>query len=162
VAQERLRGSRHICWTDASQGRRREGLSGNNATDYYRFGYVDVRRTGNSYGTAVNPYASLPSSNPTAGPGGDGFDLAWAVDANGCPVGVGTVHFVRVYTSVLYNTGVFGETSTEVCGIYTAAGTGSGAATTDLEVYIDNPNYDESYRKHDYPNCVPISGLAEL
>ncbi len=120
-----------------------KGLSGNNATDYYRFGYVDVRRTGNSYGTAVNPYASLPSSNPTAGPGGDGFDLAWAVDANGCPVGVGTVHFVRVYTSVLYNTGVFGETSTEVCGIYTAAGTGSGAATTDLEVYIDNPNYDE-------------------
>ena len=63
------------------------GLSGANATNYYRFGYADVRANGSSYGTAVNPYATLPASAA----GGDGFDLSWAVDASGVPVSVNNV-----------------------------------------------------------------------
>lgn len=93
-------------------------------TDCYQWGYADVRENGNSYGTAINPYAS----NASVVAGGDGFDLSWAVDADGNPVSLDGVRYVRVYSSVYYYAGIFGETSTEVCGLYVANGTGSGAA----------------------------------
>lgn len=100
-------------------------------TDVYQWGYADVRVNGSQYGTVVNnPYAAAPSTD--AGAGGDGFDLSWAVDANGNPVQISSARYVRVYSAVLFSAGVFGETSAEVCGLYVANGTGSGAATTDL------------------------------
>lgn len=100
-------------------------------TDCYQWGYADVRANGNlGYGVAINPYASTAS----AVAGGDGFDLSWAVDSEGKPVNISDVHYVRVYSGVLYNAGIFGETSTEVCGIYTASQTGSGTASTYLYV----------------------------
>ncbi|MGX8708117.1 MAG: hypothetical protein ACSW72_05120, partial [Bacteroidales bacterium] len=95
-------------------------------TNDYRFGYADVRQNGTSYGTAINPYASLPASAS----GGDGFDLSWAVDTDGLPVNLTDVKFVRVYSAVLYNAGTFGETSTEVCGIYVASGSNTGNTNT--------------------------------
>ena len=98
-------------------------------TDVYQWGYADVRPNGSSYGTiANNPYEAAPSTQT----GGDGFDLSWAVDANGNPVQISSARYVRVYSAVLFSAGVFGETSAEVCGLYVANGTGSGAATTDL------------------------------
>ena len=110
-------------------------LTGANATDYYRFGYADVREIGSHYGKAINPYATAPSAGKqtaadgTTNCGGDGFDLAWAVDDSGNPVNMSSKHirFIRVYSAVLYNAGIFGETSAEVCGLYIATGTGSGA-----------------------------------
>ena len=100
-------------------------------TDVYQCVYADVRVNGSQYGTVVNnPYAAAPSTD--AGAGGDGFDLSWAVDANGNPVQISSARYVRVYSAVLFSAGVFGETSAEVCGLYVANGTGSGAATTDL------------------------------
>lgn len=103
-----------------------------NATAEYAFGYADVTPNGSpaTYGDAVNPYTPYTSGKT----GGDGFDLAWAVDiSTGRPVNVtGKVFkYVRVYSAVLDNA-TFGETSTEVCGIFTTAngGTGSGAATS--------------------------------
>ena len=111
-----------------------------NATAEYAFGYADVTPNGSpaTYGDAVNPYTPYTSGKT----GGDGFDLAWAVDiSTGRPVNVtGKVFkYVRVYSAVLDNA-TFGETSTEVCGIFTTAngGTGSGAATTDLVVKKGN------------------------
>ena len=95
-------------------------------TNFYRFGYADVRQNGTNYGVAVNPYATLPS----AAVGGDGFDLSWAVDAEGKPVTLTDVKFVRVYSAVLFNAPPFGETSTEVCGIYVASGQGTGQTTS--------------------------------
>ena len=94
----------------------------------YAFGYADVTPNGSpsNLGAPVNPYANNAS-------GGDGFDLAWAVDSNGNPVNVGKVYYVRVYTAVLDN-GYFGETSTEVCGIFTTYGSNGSAATTDLTI----------------------------
>ena len=80
----------------------------------------------------MNPYAVAASSTTEAS--GDGFDLSWAVDDNGVPVKLEGVRYVRVYSGVLFSAGVFGETSTEVCGLYVANGTGSGAATTSLKV----------------------------
>ena len=91
-----------------------------NTTADYAFGYADVTPNGSpaSYGDAVNPYTPYTSSKT----GGDGFDLEWAVDSNGLPVDVTgkTFRYVRVYSAVLDN-GTFGETSTEICGIFTTA-----------------------------------------
>lgn len=101
-------------------------------TDVYQWGYSDVRPNGSEYGTILNnPYAAAPSTQT----GGDGFDLSWAVDDNGVPVKLEGVRYVRVYSGVLFNAGIFGETSTEVCGLYVtsnkiSAGAGTTAAPT--------------------------------
>ena len=92
-----------------------------NTTATYAFGYADVTPNGSptTYGDAVNPYTLYT----TAKTGGDGFDLEWAVDpATKMPINVNgkTFRYVRVYSAVLDN-GQFGETSTEVCGIFTTA-----------------------------------------
>ena len=92
-----------------------------NTTASYAFGYADVTPNGSptTYGNAVNPYTAYT----TAKTGGDGFDLEWAVDpSTKLPVDVTgkAFKYVRVYTAVLDN-GTFGETSTEVCGIFTTA-----------------------------------------
>ena len=101
-------------------------------TDVYQWGYADVRVNGSAYGTAINPYASAAS----VGNGGDGFDLSWAVKADGTPIALSSVRYVRVYSAVLFSAGVFGETSAEVCGLYVANGDGSGAATTTPTVKV--------------------------
>lgn len=91
-----------------------------NVTAEYGFGYADVTPNGSpsNLGDAVNPYTAYTNGKT----GGDGFDLEWAVDiTTGMPVSVEgkTFHYVRVYSNVLDN-GTFGETSCEVCGIFTA------------------------------------------
>ncbi len=42
------------------------------------------------------------------------FNLDWAVDAEGRPVHLSGVHFIRVYTGLNQYCGAIGETSTEV------------------------------------------------
>lgn len=101
-----------------------------NVTDDYLFGYADVRNVGsNKDGTACNPYASVPTSGTASVLGGDGFDISWAVNSNGEPVNLTSVKYVRVYTSatldendltLMPTPGIFGETSTEVCGMFVA------------------------------------------
>lgn len=113
-----------------------------NASEY-TFGYADVHGNG-TYGEASNPYAA---GQNTAG--GDGFDISWAVNSDGTPVSLSSVKYVRVYTSAgikydattgnpyIFVHDAFNETSTEVCGVYVASGTGSGAPTTSTNsVYI--------------------------
>ena len=95
-------------------------------TDVYQWGYADVRVNGSAYGTAINPYASAAS----VGNGGDGFDLSWAVDENGVPVPMPSAKYIRVYSAVLFNAGMFGETSAEVCGLYRTSNTITGGAGT--------------------------------
>ena len=96
-------------------------IADSDTTADYAFGYADVTPNGspNTYGDAVNPYTPYTSDKT----GGDGFDLEWAVDIEtGLPVDVTgkTFHYVRVYSAVL-DFGRFGETSTEICGIFTTA-----------------------------------------
>lgn len=95
-------------------------------TDVYQWGYADVRVNGTAYGTAINPYASAASEVS----GGDGFDLSWAVDANGVPHPMTSARYIRVYSAVLFNAGIFGETSAEVCGLYRTSNTITGGAGT--------------------------------
>ncbi len=96
-------------------------------TDVYQWGYADVRVNGSAYGTAINPYASAAS----VGNGGDGFDLSWAVDENGEPVSISSAKYIRVYSAVLFNAGIFGETSAEVCGLYVANSASSNVGVSD-------------------------------
>lgn len=110
-------------------------IADSDTTADYAFGYADVTPNGSpsEYGEAVNPYTPYTSDKT----GGDGFDLAWAVDiATGEPVNLSgqKVKYVRVYSAVL-DFGRFGETSPEITGIFTARGTSGSAATTDLEVW---------------------------
>jgi hypothetical protein len=100
--------------------------AGNGASNY-TFGYADVHANGSSYGTAANPYAATNSSN-----GGDGIDIAWAVNEDGTPAtNVTNIRFVRIYTGVAQMNGIFGEISTEVCGVYkTLANTVTNNSTT--------------------------------
>ena len=44
------------------------------------------------------------------------FNLEWAVDASGAPIGLAGIHFVKVYTGVNQYCGGLGETSTEIMG----------------------------------------------
>lgn len=114
-----------------------------NATAEYAFGYADVTPNGSpaTYGDAVNPYTPYTSGKT----GGDGFDLAWAVDiSTGLPVNVtGKVFkYVRVYSAVLDNA-TFGETSTEVCGIFTTANKASASVGTTAAptITVDGDTY---------------------
>ena len=112
-------------------------------TDVYQWGYADVRPNAPRgadavYGQAVNPYAVAASSTTEAS--GDGFDLSWAVDDDGRPVSLEGVRYIRVYSGVLFSAGVFGETSTEVCGLYVANAESSsvGMTAAPTSVSIDN------------------------
>ena len=110
-------------------------------TDVYQWGYADVRPNAPRgadavYGQAVNPYAVAASSTTEAS--GDGFDLSWAVDDNGRPVRLEGVRYIRVYSGVLFSAGVFGETSTEVCGLYVANAESSSVGTSaNVELWAD-------------------------
>lgn len=144
-------------------------------TDVYQWGYADVRPNAPRgadavYGQAVNPYAVAASSTTEAS--GDGFDLSWAVDDDGRPVSLEGVRYIRVYSGVLFSAGVFGETSTEVCGLYVANGTGSSTITNDLaimdsnerEVVTANMGYKEvdagSYALASGADVVMVNGVA--
>jgi hypothetical protein len=90
----------------------------------YAFGYADAHPNGSAtYGEAVNPY-----TNPTSG--GDGIDISWAVNANGEPVNLASIRFVRVYTSTIAVNTSLGEVSTEICGVYKANPASSSVGTT--------------------------------
>lgn len=100
-------------------------------TNDYQFGYFDVHVNGSGYGVAQNPYTITNTDN-----GGDGFDIAWAVDSNGKPVNLTHITKVRVYTAAALTSdgkkfttpSIFGETSAEFCGLFKA--TESTTATT--------------------------------
>lgn len=94
----------------------------------YAFGYADATPVPSvKDGTPVNPYTPYTSDKD----GGDGFDLAWAVEIGGTtPVKIDNAKYVRIYSAVLYNTGIFGETSPEITGIFRAAGTTTETASS--------------------------------
>ena len=71
-------------------------VSGQNVQRILDFGYVDNKPNTDLEGTS--------------------FDISWAVDADGQPVALQTIDFVRVYNAVDEILGMTGELSTEVAG----------------------------------------------
>lgn len=76
------------------------------------FGYCDNHATNGDLTRAHNPYYADENGDPT-----DGFDISWAVDAEGNSVTLDHIDFVKVYNSVNRSCGWLGEASTEVAGI---------------------------------------------
>ncbi len=119
----------------------------------YGFGYCDVHPNNTLGGTiAYNPYQSFTDANDykskTEGTsGGDPIDISWAVDENGNPVNLSSVQYVRIYTGAAQMNGIFGEISTEACGIAACTGTGSGDAEKDLTIKRGN---------------APVSGVSNM
>lgn len=76
-----------------------------------KFGYVDYFGNG-TVGADVNPYIENPVN-------ANGFDLAWAVDAQGNSVDVSEMafHYVKVVTASNIWAGAFAEKSTESAGV---------------------------------------------
>ena len=113
---------------------------GTGKTEQIGFGYCDVHPNKTLGGTiAYNPYQTFTSSSDydtkVAGTsGGDPIDIAWAVKPNGTPANLDSIRYVRIYTGMAQMNGIFGEISTEVCGVAACTGTGAGKATTDLVV----------------------------
>lgn len=101
----------------------------------YAFGYADVTPVPSvKDGTPVNPYTPYTSDKD----GGDGFDLAWAVELGSMkPVKIDNAKYVRIYSAVLYNTGIFGETSPEITGIFRTNGTVTAATTATPTVKVN-------------------------
>lgn len=103
----------------------------------YGFGYCDVHPNNTLGGTiAYNPYQSFTDANDykskTANTsGGDPIDISWAVNSDGTPANLSSVQYVRIYTGAAQMNGIFGEISTEACGIAACTGTGS-TETTDV------------------------------
>ena len=104
-----------------------DGMIGGNTTSSFAhattFGYADTLVNGESNPYLANDDLALKSS---------GFDLAWAVDAEGTPVNVDgmSFHYVKVVTASNIMAGVFFEKSTEVQRVYRATSTGSDVGTT--------------------------------
>ena len=104
-----------------------DGMIGGNTTSSFAhattFGYADTLVNGESNPYLANDDLTLKSS---------GFDLAWAVDAEGNPVNVDgmSFHYVKVVTASNIMAGVFFEKSTEVQRVYRASSTGSDVGTT--------------------------------
>lgn len=118
----------------------------NGTNDNYLFGYADCHPNGTYSATQVNPYTAGRTS------GGDPIDISWAVypagskdsnnnDISGRPVNLTAIRYVRVYTGVQKVDALFGETSTEITGVYRATATGSGTtgAPTTITVNSQTP-----------------------
>lgn len=109
---------------------------GTGKTDQIGFGYCDVhpnRTLGSTI--AYNPYQTFTSNSDyntkTEGTGGgDPIDISWAVDSNGKPIKLDSVKYVRIYTGMAQMNGIFGEISTEVCGIAVCTGVGGNEKAT--------------------------------
>lgn len=108
----------------------------------YAFGYADVTPVPSvKDGTPVNPYTPYTSDKK----GGDGFDLAWAVELGSMkPVKIDNAKYVRIYSAVLYNTGIFGETSPEITGIYRTNGNDGSATGAEIAI-LDNATREIPY-----------------
>ena len=74
-----------------------------------KFGYSDYYANG-TLGADVNPYVEKPTQS-------NGFDISWAVDADGNPVELDSIHYIKVATASNIWAGVFGEKSTEVTAV---------------------------------------------
>lgn len=141
---------------------------GTGKTDQIGFGYCDVHPNKTLGGTiAYNPYQTFTSSSDydtkVAGTsGGDPIDIAWAVKPNGTPANLDSIRYVRIYTGMAQMNGIFGEISTEVCGVAACTGTGTGAAGKTLTIKKDLTSYkpESGWSKSLTPGAWTIKSSA--
>ena len=104
----------------------------NSAALHFGYGDTHANADGN-LSTASNPY----KENPLYDTNGDGMDISWAVDANGNPVHLDSIQYVKIYTAQSKDNGSMGEVSSEVSGVFRAKQAEASVGTTkDLQNII--------------------------
>lgn len=99
------------------------------------FGYADNTPRGQApFHVPANPYTSAIENG-----GGDGFDISWAVDAQGNYVELDEIHFIKVQTAMLDDGGWLGEVSTEITGAVMVEPNSSITGILDRVVVKDLP-----------------------
>jgi hypothetical protein len=99
------------------------------------FGYSDNQLKGSApWSTPDNPYTSEIENS-----GGDGFDISWAVDANGNSVNLDEIHFIKVQNGMLADGGWLGEISTEISGAVDVSPNSSLTGENQMIVIKDLP-----------------------
>lgn len=78
----------------------------------FAFGYCDNHATNGDLTNPRNPYYAEGDIEPT-----DGFDISWAVDADGNYVDLDHIDFIKIYCASNEICGWLGESSTEVAGL---------------------------------------------
>ena len=121
-----------------------------------KFGYADYYANG-TIGADVNPYVEKPTKS-------NGFDLAWAVDANGSPVKLTDVHYVKVATASNIWAGMFKEKSSEVTQLVltTAQEEAVGRTAQPTGVTLANGSYEKTVELTEQVCHVSADGMSEL
>lgn len=96
------------------------------------FGYVDALSWKMS-DLPVNPYVENPQQNAKDGQ----FDISWAVDADGMPVHLDWVKYVKVQTATFIDGGAFGEKSTEINCVNLASDEDFTNDKTNVEITVN-------------------------
>ncbi len=117
------------------------------------FGYGDTHANADgNLSTAANPYKENPYYNTN----GDGMDISWAVDADGNPVHLDSIQYVKIYTAQSKDNGAMGEVSSEVSGVMRAKSAASAVGVTeDLEsIVIDGTQINLTAGTYSYDVTV--------
>ena len=135
------------------------------------FGYADnhYAALNGKDNTASNPY----KDNHYVGCNGDGFDLAWAVDADGKPVKLSSVNYVKVYSPQLLDGGATGEVSPEVYAVArakkaeSAVGTSTGLTSLsvggkEVTLSIEKNTYDIELGRETSTSITPVSAGSNI
>lgn len=100
------------------------------------FGYADNQVRGNTRVTLPdNPYTAEIENS-----GGDAFDIHWAVNEKGEYVDLDVIHFIKVQSAALADSGWLGEISTEITGAIAVAPDPSVSGVTEMIVIKDLPD----------------------
>ncbi|MGN0636007.1 MAG: hypothetical protein ACI4I5_07270 [Acutalibacteraceae bacterium] len=126
-----------------ANGKHGDGVESSSCAAFPQWGYADVHSNATASVSMGEDVSLLltPVGNPYAADYngyGDGFDLQWAVDANGLPVDAANlqVHYIKVQTCSFIHAGILGEKSTEVNCVVRTKPADTAVGITDVPVTV--------------------------
>ncbi len=101
--------------------------------------YAEESGSGTNYTQAMLGYGYADNQPNMSDPG---FKIDWAVDDNGVPVELPSIHFIKVYNAMNQYCGWIGESSTEICG---AEDLHPNAELSGVDLIVDDENTQVEY-----------------